>query len=140
MKKSTDSIESLENDYWENLDPYPSELVKNVHYIRKKKLSQLNEQDIRLMISQGFSLEHIIPLATQLLTKNLLIECEYYSGDLLSEVLELPETFWSKNSSLKQEMGIILINAEKKVSDSLVIDEDIRDEIKQKLIPWIANQ
>lgn len=97
------SIEVHEGVRWK--DPvYASYLVKRVHDIRKIPLKDLTAEDLRITIAQGEALTLLVPLAMELLRKDLLTAGDYYPGDLLHSVLHIEKGFWSKHPALRQEL------------------------------------
>ena len=57
-----------------------------------------NEQ-IRLLISQKIGIEYLIGIALEKLKRNILTECDFYEGDLLVAVSNLPTEFWTENKT-----------------------------------------
>ena len=57
---------------------FNSTLVLKIEKILDKKISDLTESDIRLLVNQSFGLQYIVPMAIDLLEKDLFIECDYY--------------------------------------------------------------
>lgn len=90
------TLEQLENDYWGE-PSYDSQLVKTCHILRKKPLKYFKTEDFRILIGQNISLNYLIPLALEVLKKDLLAEGDYYSGDLLLSVLKSDIKFWINN-------------------------------------------
>lgn len=62
--------------------------------ISKKKLCQYTPSDIYLAVSQEKGLKFTLPMAVVLLSDDLLIDCEFYPGDLLKAVLSVPTTYY----------------------------------------------
>lgn len=62
----------------------------------QKKLRNLNAEDLRLLIGQKIGLEHLVPLALNLLEKDLLCAGALYRGDLLHSVLSVPKSYWQE--------------------------------------------
>ena len=58
--------------------------------ISKKKLCQYTSSDIYLAVSQEKGLQFTLPMAVAILSDDLLIDCEFYPGDLLKAVLSHP--------------------------------------------------
>ncbi|MDB5806240.1 MAG: hypothetical protein JWN73_3562 [Betaproteobacteria bacterium] len=46
--------------------------------LRKVPIGELKPGDLRVLIGQGIGTEHLMPLALELLSKNALIEGDYY--------------------------------------------------------------
>lgn len=90
------SLEQLEQSFWgePELDTY---VVRTAHAARKKPLSDLSAEEIRLLIGQKIGLPHIIPLAVSLLETDPLMEVTYFEGDLLAEMLRLSPDDWNAN-------------------------------------------
>ena len=93
--KSTHSIEQLEGDYWKDLD-FPTGLVERCHRYRKIPIGDLTPGQIRTLIGQQIGLKFLMPLALEILKKDLLIDAELYEGDLLDVVLKADISFWKQ--------------------------------------------
>jgi CDI immunity proteins len=91
------SLEQLEQDYWG--DPtYDSYVVKTCHSMRKKPLSEVSVEELRLVIGQGFSLDYLMPVVIKLLKQDILTEGDLYEGDLLANAIsERTFNYWTKN-------------------------------------------
>ncbi|MCH5688927.1 contact-dependent growth inhibition system immunity protein [Niabella sp. W65] len=87
------SIEELECDIWKDTE-YPTELIRRSYELRKVPITNLDIDDLRLLIGQQIGLKYIVPLALRALSKDILAEGNYYPGDLLKSVLEILKTFW----------------------------------------------
>ena len=118
MSLRTKSIEELENDYWKDLEEFPTGLVKRCYEYRKIPLSQLTTEQIRTLISQQIGLKFLIGLAMEKLEQNILEEGDLYKGDLLETVSKIPSEFWNKHPTERQILNEI-INA----NSSLIRDE-----------------
>ena len=62
--------------------------------ISRMKLCEYTPYDIFFAVSQEKGLLYTLPMAIALLSDDLLIECEFYPGDLLKAVLRLPTTYY----------------------------------------------
>ena len=94
---STKTIEQLENDVWKNPSEFPTDLVEKCYRYRKISIAELTNEQIRLLISQKIGTEYLIGIALEKLEHNILIECDFYEGDLLVAVSGLQSEFWDKN-------------------------------------------
>ena len=92
------TLENLENDYWSKPD-YDSHLVQRCHELRKIPLENFTIEDLRIMIGQQISLYYLIPLALEVLTRDLFAEGNLFEGDLLKVVLAVNTTFWNNNKN-----------------------------------------
>lgn len=92
------TLENLEKDFWGKPD-YDSHLVTRCHELRKLPLDGFTTEDLRIMIGQQISLDHLIPLALEVLTIDLFVEGDFFEGDLLKNVLTIETDFWNKNKN-----------------------------------------
>lgn len=80
-------------------------VVKRLYEARQKPLLDLTPAELRLLINrhdppQFPLIPELVEQAYGLLSQNLLIEADYYPGDLIYTVLKLPEAFWHKHPEL----------------------------------------
>lgn len=111
MKKGIDielSLEELERDYWKNLDFYPSKLVERCYRFRKIPLKDLTIEQLRTLISQQIGLDFLIPIACEHLEKNILVEGDFYEGDLLESLLSIEKDYWLSHWDLYKNLKIIV--------------------------------
>ncbi len=102
------TLTELEKSDWGE-PTYPSSLVRNCHAARKKPLRQFTGEDCRILISQRISLPYVVPVALRLLETNVLIDGDYYPGDLLLSVLTTDRDFWLANEPLWEKLVGICI-------------------------------
>jgi len=95
----TKSIEQLEKDIWKNLSEFPTDMVEKCYRYRKISIAELTNEQIRLLISQKIGVEYLIGIALEKLERNILIECDFYEGDLLMAVSCLSTEFWNENQT-----------------------------------------
>jgi hypothetical protein len=91
----TKSLENLEKDIW-NEPEYRSHLVTTCHRLRKKQLKDFDIENLRIMIGQNIGLNFLIPLSIEELKQNILVEGDFYEGDLLKSVLTSETDYWKK--------------------------------------------
>lgn len=96
MNINDKSIEELENDYWEDSD-FNSYIVQTTQNARKKPVSQLSYEEIRLLLGQKIGLKYVIPIALSLISKDPLAEVTFFKGDLLLQLLRLSYNDWEHN-------------------------------------------
>ena len=109
------TLENLENKFWGNPE-YDSYLVKRCHELRKLPLDNFTTEDLRIMIGQQIGLDYLVPLALEVLAKDLFVEGNFFEGDLLKNTLAIETDFWNSNKNYWLQL------------DSLI--KDRRDEIK----------
>lgn len=95
----TKSIEQLENDVWENPSKFPSDMIERCYRYRKISIAELTKKQIRLLISQKIGIEYLVEIAIEKLERDILTECEFYKGDLLMAIFNIPTKFWSENKA-----------------------------------------
>lgn len=78
-------------------DDLQSDLTIELDCLSKKKLCDYSNSDIYLAVSQEKGLRFTLPLAIRLIEDDILIECEFYPGDLLKAVLQIPTTYYQLN-------------------------------------------
>ena len=95
----TKSIEQLERNIWKNPSEFPTDLVEKCYRYRKISIAKLTDEQIRLLISQKIGIEYLIGIALEKLEQNILTECNFYEGDLLIAVSNIPTEFWNENQT-----------------------------------------
>lgn len=103
------SLQDLEQDDWGEPD-YHSQLVQTCHRLRRVPLGDFTAGDLRIMIGQKISLLFLIPLALENLQEDPLVEASYDPGDLLNVVLDVPETFWSVHTDMRDVLRQVVAN------------------------------
>ncbi|MBZ4187805.1 contact-dependent growth inhibition system immunity protein [Niabella beijingensis] len=131
--KTNRSIEELEGNVWKNRE-FPTELVKRSFELRKIPVNNLDIDDLRLLIGQQIGLKYVVPLALNVLSNDILAGGNYYPGDLLKSVLEIPMDFWELNESELVKLSSILSTKVLEIKNSNTID----DSIKAMLLHGIA--
>ena len=82
---SRKTLEELENDVWPDDSGWA--LINRCNRVRKKPVDELTIEDLRVMIGQNLSLDHLMPIAIDRLEENPLSEGDFYPGDLLQNVI-----------------------------------------------------
>jgi hypothetical protein len=93
------TLTQLEDDDW-GLPQYDSFLVKECHRLRNVPLGDLTVENLRMLIGQGISLAHTVPLALEHLSKDSMVSGDMYPGDLLKAVQRITDDFWAQHPSL----------------------------------------
>ncbi len=109
--RSSKSLEELEGEVWA-APTFESNVAKKSYRLRKVPLSELTAEDLRFLIGQLISLEYTVPLAIDLLERNILASGDMYIGDLLRIVAEIGDGFWRENVELNNRLVEIKIEAE----------------------------
>jgi hypothetical protein len=114
------SLQDLERDDWGEPD-YDSHLVQTCHRLRRVPLADLTIEDLRIMVGQKIGLQFLVPLALAMLEKDPLAEGNYYRGDLLNVVLDIPGSFWNVHVDMRDALRRVVAKA----SELLVSLEEI---------------
>lgn len=88
--QSLDELEGLEC----GPPKFDSDLVSNLHRLRRVPLKQYRIEDLRLMIGQQIGLDYLVPRALDHLESHPLASGDFYRGDLLASVVRLSDGFW----------------------------------------------
>lgn len=145
------SIEELENSRWEDSD-FDSYVVRTVQTARKKPLSELSNEEIRVLTGQKVGLKYVLPMAVAILKRNPLTDASLYEGDLLSRVLKLSPSDWSDNpvdfrefQSLLRANRTLIVSCEE-ISADLVdkcllqeVTMDFNEELKNEIVKAARN-
>jgi len=98
MNKEKKSISQLEGWSWniEIPDEDDSSYEEyNFYLLHNKPLKDYSVEDLYFMIGQESGLKYFIPIAIELLSKDLLLKADDYPGDLLMRVLGVEDDFWN---------------------------------------------
>ncbi|MEV6448449.1 contact-dependent growth inhibition system immunity protein [Amycolatopsis sp. NPDC051716] len=93
----TQTLEQLEGNPWGDPPADASRLITTVHGLRRKPVGQLDAEDLRVLLSQQVGIDALVPYALDVLDDNPLAEGDFYPGDLLKAVLELPAQYWQQH-------------------------------------------
>nr|WP_294790923.1 contact-dependent growth inhibition system immunity protein [uncultured Mucilaginibacter sp.] len=115
-------MEELEGGKILSVPEDSSYLVRTANELRKKKLIDFEIEDLRLMIGQNISLNYLLPLAIDVLNKDILAEGDFYPGDLLKNVLDVDESVWKVNNQLFRKIKELLLNNIDRINGSETID------------------
>ncbi|MFE9204360.1 contact-dependent growth inhibition system immunity protein [Micromonospora sp. NPDC007230] len=102
------TIEELERDVWPDPGPDDTFLVRRCLELRRKPLAEFTVEDLRIMLGQQIGVPALLPLAVRVLLRDPLAEGDYYPGDLLSNVLRLPDSAWSTLRPERQQLASVL--------------------------------
>jgi hypothetical protein len=89
------SLEQIEDDAWGDPPADATRLMTTVHQLRRKPVSALTPEDLRVLIGQQVGVDVLVPLALSRLKQDPLLEGDYYPGDVLVAVLKVPAAYWS---------------------------------------------
>jgi hypothetical protein len=93
------TLEQLEGEVWPR-DEFQSYVVQESQRLRKVPLCEMNVENLRLLIGQKIGLPFLVPIALEHLYTHPFIEGNFYPGDLLSNLLRVPNEFWTAHPQL----------------------------------------
>jgi hypothetical protein len=102
--RSLDQLEGVE----EGPTSDDSYLVQMCHALRRKPIGEFTVEDLRIMIGQRTGLAHLVPLALDILERDPLAAGDYYPGDLLKSVLDVPAEFWRREWEWRDRLCAIV--------------------------------
>ncbi len=117
------SIAELENIACTDcgLDSY---VVRTSVNALKKPLNQLSIEEVRLFITQKLGVKYLLPIAVSALEDDLFQKVQYYDGDLLNAVLNLPMSFWNDNKDEYEKMCVLIKSNYSKIQSAEFIDKE----------------
>ena len=83
---------------------------KRAKKIGEMELCHLSMSDVAFCLRQSITTEDVIPIALDMLSKQSLLEAEYYPGDLLNALIEAAKK-GKLNSSQENDLWDICANA-----------------------------
>lgn len=105
------SLNELEkND--ERQNNLKSGLTEKCNLARSKKLKNLSNEEVRILLGQHIGLHYTVPLALNLLESNPLCAGDLYAGDILVMLLMVEREFWHSNPALNNRLVEIRITVE----------------------------
>ncbi|GGO04917.1 hypothetical protein GCM10011576_06970 [Micromonospora parathelypteridis] len=102
------TIEQLERDVWPDPGPEATFLIRRCTDLRRKPLAEFTVEDLRIMLGQEIGVPALLARAVQVLLSDPLAEGDYYPGDLLSNVLRLPDSAWPSLRAERQRLATVL--------------------------------
>jgi CDI immunity proteins len=103
-----DTIEGIERVREPDPGPDASNLVRRCCALRRKPLSQFTTEDLRIMLGQQIAVPILLPMAVAVLVDDPLAEGDYYPGDLLHNVVRLPDEHWHEVARLRARLVEVL--------------------------------
>jgi hypothetical protein len=103
----TKTLNELDPPAWGEPE-FDSYLVTTCHRLRRKPIDEFTVEDLRIMIGQGIGLDWLVPLALEVLEQDPLSEGDFYPGDLLGSVLQVPGELWSRKREWRDRVKAVL--------------------------------
>jgi hypothetical protein len=80
-------------------------------------LRELSTEDLRLLIGQRIGLARLLPLALARLSDDPFASGDYHEGDLLKNVLDVPDRFWAQHPDWHREATGVATGALARLQD-----------------------
>jgi hypothetical protein len=106
------TLEAIEKRSWGDAPSDASYLVWTVHQLRRKPISRLSVEDLRILLGQDVGTEAVLPYALAVLEREPLAEGDFYPGDLLAAVLSLPVDYWRRQPVCSDRLERIVVTVE----------------------------
>jgi hypothetical protein len=113
------TLQQLDGQDWGNPESAPTGMVARCLRLRRTPLNAISAGDLRLLVSQKIGLNILVPKAIERVSRNPLIETEYYPGDLLSALMDVDKTYWSDNSATLEQFVVIARSALPRANDKI---------------------
>ncbi|MGI5372826.1 contact-dependent growth inhibition system immunity protein [Streptomyces sp. CA-251387] len=102
------SLEEMEGGRWPDPPADATRLVATAHALRRKPISALSPEDLRLLIGRNIGLPYLLPRAVDLLRADPLVEGDLYEGDLLSAALTRDRAAWAGAPQAARALRLVL--------------------------------
>lgn len=106
----SESLNSLEGEDWGDPD-YGSYVVRTAHALRRKRLCDLTDEELRLALSQRIGIPYILDLAFFRLRLNPFIGGDFYNGDIIATLVLAEQGIWRDRPELAAELPELLQSA-----------------------------
>ncbi len=131
------SIAELEGYKWQGNIPNAdsSFLERRFYELHDRQIKDLTLKDIDLYIEQEYGLKYVVPIALDILDRDILTKVDY-EGALIFNILNINADYWSNNPDMKIRLVKI---AEKNLTKLKNLDttEEIKKDILKALEKFI---
>jgi hypothetical protein len=83
------SLEEIEGSDWGDASSDATYLVATVHTLRRRQITELTVEDLRILLGRGVGVAILLPIAIDRLESDPFAEGDFYPGDLLVAALRL---------------------------------------------------
>lgn len=115
---------------------FKSYLVQTIHALRRKPLAAFTVEDLRIMIGQQIGLSYLVPIALNHLERDPFVAGDFYAGDLLGVVADIPSTYWLAHPEDARRMDSMARQAAAQLAQRA--ESEIRAHLNDRLkaAPW----
>ncbi|WP_145723841.1 contact-dependent growth inhibition system immunity protein [Nocardioides sp. J9] len=93
------SLSQLEGDDWGDAPDGATPLIKKVHALRHKPVSDLSDEDLRLLLGQGEGLQWLVPIALERLELDPCASGDMAPGALREQVARVSAEYWQRHAA-----------------------------------------
>jgi hypothetical protein len=79
-------------------------LMRKCKELRSKRLVDFSIENLRIMIGQKSGIKYLVPVALEKLEENILVQGDFFPGDLLTNVLRINKDFWEQEPKLYKQL------------------------------------
>ena len=110
--------------------PMATTALKMVAAARRVALRDLSAEQLRLLITHGEGVTHVLPFALSHLERDPLVETSSQRGDLLSAVLDA-EVFWISRPEPRDRIRALIEQALVRLDDRTELEPRLRTALAQ---------
>lgn len=112
------SLQELEGVDWGEPATAETPMIGRVLSLRRKRLKDLTNGEVRLAVGQKVGLPIILEVAIARLRADPLLEADYYPGDLLAALVQIDEDAWGSRTALRAELADLFRQAMDRSTDA----------------------
>jgi hypothetical protein len=124
------TIQDLDGERWPDPPYTDTQLVRRCLALRKKDLGHFTVEDLRIMLGQRMAVPILLPRAVTVLVTTPMAQGDYYPGDLLQVVLQLPDEGWLDVPYARQQLADAIA--------SLISSADVGDPLRSAIRTFAA--
>jgi hypothetical protein len=132
----TMSLSQLIDKTW-NEDNLDTQIVYNIQRLWRLPLKEYTPSDLREMINSNIGIRYLVPLALELLSKQPLLEANFFPGDLLDSVIGIKTEYWLQHSLYKDKIIEISRSALTQL-DSIQSHPTLTEMLQKSLISFLS--
>lgn len=111
------TLQELDGQDWGE-PSYDSYVARNSHRLRRVPIRDFTAEDLRLMLGQEIGLEYLVPEALRRLMDDPFLAGDFGPGDLLKNILSVPQAFWDEQPELGNQATSIAALALERLGDA----------------------